>query len=135
MSAPTLTYQAIHERMISYLCCPFSDHYNVFTILVAVKKLQLAGLLSTEEWKMFYETHPNPDASTDVEDSDIPDWIETSVWNQVCSLDRLQGFQGLKKAIKRNDALWKEYFDVIYLVYFFSLYRSKIESILFYCFN
>ncbi len=103
--------------LICFLLNDFvTDHYDVFTLLVAIEKLRLAGQLSEEEWSLFCDVKPHTssdDCSSDTSGDDfIPEWIDSLVWKDVTHLDTLPGFQGLKEAILSNSALWKEYFEV-----------------------
>ena len=91
-----------------------TDHYDVFTFLVAVEKLRLAGQMSDEELNVFCKAKQeltcdnNSDSGFDAN----PEWIDSEIWKEVLHLDTMPGFQGLKEAILSNTSLWKEYFEV-----------------------
>ena len=91
-----------------------TDHYDVFTFLVAVEKMRLAGQISDEEMNAFCEAKQEltDDSNSDSGFDDNPEWIDSAIWKEVLHLDTMPGFQGLKEAILSNSSLWKEYFEV-----------------------
>ena len=104
-----------------------SDHYDAFTFMIAAEKMRLAGQISEEEMRLFYDVKTqnatDDHSSQPSVDEDIPEWIDSGVWKDVIYLDTLPGFQGLKEAILSNSALWKEYFEVS--VAFYEVFQTS----------
>ncbi|KZC14323.1 Dynein heavy chain 7, axonemal, partial [Dufourea novaeangliae] len=85
----------------------FETDKLLFSLLLAINLLEQQGKLSLSQW-MFLLTGgigiDNPHANPTT-------WLPTKQWNELCNLDEIDGFSGIRKALAGNSEHWKRLFD------------------------
>ncbi|CAB0035335.1 unnamed protein product [Trichogramma brassicae] len=85
----------------------FEKDKLLFSLILLVNLLGKEGKMSSAQW-MFFLTggvglenpHPNP-----------AQWLPVKSWDEICRLNDIPGFEGIRKAFVTNINAWKEIFD------------------------
>ncbi|XP_076618005.1 dynein axonemal heavy chain 7 isoform X2 [Colletes latitarsis] len=85
----------------------FEKDKLLFSLLLAINLLKQQGNLSLSQW-MFLLTGgvgiDNPYANPTT-------WLPTKQWNELCNLDNIEPFSGVRKAFASNTEQWRKLFD------------------------
>ncbi|XP_076387685.1 dynein axonemal heavy chain 7 [Megachile rotundata] len=85
----------------------FEKDKLLFSLLLAINLLKQRGKLSSSQW-IFLLTggigldHPYANPTT---------WLPIKQWNELCNLDSVQDFVGIRETFTRNVQQWRELFD------------------------
>ncbi|XP_076227546.1 dynein axonemal heavy chain 7 isoform X3 [Nomia melanderi] len=85
----------------------FEKDKLLFSLLLAINLLQQQEKLSLSQWTFLLtggvgidNPHVNPTT-----------WLPAKQWNELCNLDNVHGFSGIREAFTGNSKHWKELFD------------------------
>ncbi|XP_078044753.1 dynein axonemal heavy chain 7 isoform X4 [Augochlora pura] len=85
----------------------FEKDKLLFSLLLTINLIEQLGKLSSSQW-MFLLTGgigiDNPHANPTI-------WLPTKQWNQLCNLDIVDGFVGIRTHFAANTEQWKSLFD------------------------
>ena len=80
----------------------------LFSFLLTMRIMKSKGQIDEQEWMflltggvMLNNPHANP----------APEWLSPKSWNEMCTLDSLENFKGLKDEVMNNTREWKKIYD------------------------
>ncbi|CAK9824900.1 Dynein axonemal heavy chain 7 [Anthophora retusa] len=85
----------------------FEKDKLLFSLLLAIKLLEQRGKLSLPQWTFLLtggiaidNPHANPTT-----------WLPPKQWNQLCNLDDVEEFSGIRETFTKNTGEWRKLFD------------------------
>ncbi|CAK9804315.1 Dynein axonemal heavy chain 7 [Anthophora plagiata] len=85
----------------------FEKDKLLFSLLLAIKLLEQRGNLSLPQWTFLLtggiaidNPHANPTT-----------WLPPKQWNQLCNLDDVEEFSGIRETFTKNSQEWRKLFD------------------------
>ncbi|XP_076646690.1 dynein axonemal heavy chain 7 [Halictus rubicundus] len=85
----------------------FEKDKLLFSLLLTINLIEQRGKLSLPQW-MFLLTGG---ISIDNPHANPTNWLPSKQWNQLCNLDEVHGFTGIRKDFTANTGEWKNLFD------------------------
>ncbi|XP_076302983.1 dynein axonemal heavy chain 7 [Lasioglossum baleicum] len=85
----------------------FEKDKLLFSLLLTINLIEQRGKLSAPQW-MFLLTGG---ISIDNPHANPTTWLPTKQWNQLCNLDEVDGFTGIRRNFTDNAEQWKNLFD------------------------
>ncbi|XP_011298266.1 dynein heavy chain 7, axonemal-like [Fopius arisanus] len=102
-----LTKAFTHSLYVNICRSLFEKDKLLFSLILAINLLNKRGEVSMAQW-MFLLTGG---VGLDNPDRNPTEWLPSKSWDELCRLDDVPGFTGLKLKFIENIGKWKEIFD------------------------